>query len=93
LPQVPQYAVAGASFTAGIHGEGQRSETARRLYKAMYDHGVLCHSVSVIEPTVLKFLPPLILSEDQRQGIACALESGGKDLLSPCRAPVNMTWL
>ncbi len=70
-----------------VHGgnsrEGQRSRQRDASYKAMYDHGVLCHSDSVIEPTVLKFLPPLILSEDQakalpvhwrvRQGCAVAL--------------------
>jgi len=71
--------VHGGIFTVKVSDP----ETARRLYKAMYDHGVLCHSVSVIEPTVLKFLPPLILSEDQAKGIACALESAARDVLSP----------
>lgn len=33
------------------------------FYKAVYDAGVLCHSVSVIEPTVLKFFPSLIIDK------------------------------
>jgi acetylornithine aminotransferase len=36
---------------------------AKALYKAVFDAGVLCHSISVISPSVLKFFPPLIMDD------------------------------
>ncbi len=60
----------GGLFTVKIND----GSLAARLYKAVYDQGVLCHSVSVIEPVVLKFLPPLILDADGAREIAGALD-------------------
>ena len=48
--------------------------TARALYRAMIQNGVLCHSVSEIEPVALKFFPPLIIDTDHVQEIARALD-------------------
>jgi acetylornithine/succinyldiaminopimelate/putrescine aminotransferase len=47
---------------------------AKAIYRAVYDEGVLCHSVSVIEPTVLKFLPPLIIDDAVIEEIASAVD-------------------
>ena len=45
-----------------------------QLYRAVYEQGVLCHSVSVIEPASLKFLPPLTLDAEGAREIATALD-------------------
>jgi acetylornithine aminotransferase len=45
---------------------------ARQLYRAVFDEGVLCHSVSVIEPAVLKYFPPLIIDAEIVDEIAAA---------------------
>jgi acetylornithine aminotransferase len=60
----------GGLFTVRINDKS----LAGRLYKAIYDQGVLCHSVSVIEPLVLKFLPPLTLDIGGAREIASALD-------------------
>jgi acetylornithine aminotransferase len=60
----------GGLFTVRINDKS----LAGKLYKAIYDHGVLCHSVSVIEPLVLKFLPPLTLDAGGAREIATALD-------------------
>jgi acetylornithine aminotransferase len=60
----------GGLFSVRIHD----SALASLLYQAIYRHGVLCHSVSVIEPCVLKFLPPLTLDEVGAHEIAEALD-------------------
>jgi acetylornithine aminotransferase len=60
----------GGLFTVKINDKA----LAPRLYKAVYDQGVLCHSVSVIEPVVLKFLPPLTLDAGGAREIAGALD-------------------
>jgi acetylornithine aminotransferase len=43
---------------------------AAALYRAFHECGVLCHSVSTIEPTVLKFFPTLTMSLDVVDEIA-----------------------
>ncbi len=53
---------------------------APQLYRAMYRQGVLCHSVSVIEPCTLKFLPPLTLDEAGAREIAAALDRAVEDI-------------
>lgn len=60
----------GGLFTVRINDKS----LAGKLYKAVYDQGVLCHSVSVIEPLVLKFLPPLTLDAGGAREIATALD-------------------
>ena len=47
---------------------------APRLFRAAFDEGVLCHSVSVIDPTVLKLLPPLVIDEKVVEEIGAALD-------------------
>jgi acetylornithine aminotransferase len=66
----------GGLFTVKINDRS----LAARLYKAVYDQGVLCHSVSVIEPVVLKFLPPLILDANGAHEIAGALDRALQEL-------------
>lgn len=61
----------GGLFTVRIRDKN----LAPRLYKAVYDQGVLCHSFSVIEPAVLKFLPPLTLDAEGAREIAGTLDS------------------
>jgi acetylornithine aminotransferase len=53
---------------------------ASLLYQAIYRHGVLCHSVSVIEPCMLKFLPPLTLDEVGAHEIAEALDRAVQEI-------------
>ncbi len=50
----------GAVFTLQINDP----DLAPALYKAVFDEGVLCHSYAVIDPCVLKFLPPLTIDSD-----------------------------
>lgn len=47
---------------------------APRLFSAAFEEGVLCHSVSVVEPTVLKLLPPLVIDEAVVAEIGAALD-------------------
>jgi acetylornithine/succinyldiaminopimelate/putrescine aminotransferase len=49
---------------------------ARDLYKAVFDEGVLCHSVSVIAPSVLKYFPALIVDDLTVDEIAEATRRG-----------------
>jgi acetylornithine aminotransferase len=66
----------GGIFTVRINDES----LAGRIYKAAYKQGVLCHSTSVIEPTVLKFLPPLTLDAEGAREIAGALDRALQEL-------------
>jgi putrescine aminotransferase len=45
----------------------------RQLYRNMFAEGVLCHSVSEIEPPSLKLFPPLVLTTTEANQIADAL--------------------
>jgi acetylornithine aminotransferase len=40
----------------------------------MFQEGILCHSVSEIEPSVLKFFPPLMLEAQHVDEIVGALD-------------------
>ncbi|WP_226948708.1 aminotransferase class III-fold pyridoxal phosphate-dependent enzyme [Rhizorhabdus wittichii] len=53
---------------------------ARPLYKKVFEQGVLCHSVSVIEPTVLKFFPSLIIDDQIVAEIAASVDRALSDL-------------
>lgn len=55
---------------------------ARMLYQKVFEQGVLCHSVSVIDPTVLKFFPPLIIDDAVVAEIAGAVDRALSDLRS-----------
>jgi len=66
----------GGMFTVRINDPA----IAPSLYRAIFRHGVLCHSVSVIEPAVLKFLPPLTLDASGAQEIARALDLAMQDI-------------
>lgn len=49
-------------------------DSGRALYREIFAAGVLCHSVSEIDPPGLKFFPPLVLSNEQADEIADALD-------------------
>ncbi|NEI74024.1 aminotransferase class III-fold pyridoxal phosphate-dependent enzyme [Rhizobium lusitanum] len=46
----------------------------RTLYREIFAQGVLCHSVSEIDPPGLKLFPPLVLTNKQADEIAGALD-------------------
>ena len=50
-------------------------DIGRDLYREIFAAGVLCHSVSEIDPPGLKLFPPLILAREQADEIADALET------------------
>ena len=52
----------------------RNSAHARPLYRGLFDNGVLCHSVSVIEPSVLKFFPPVNIDDAVVDEIAEAVD-------------------
>lgn len=60
----------GCIFTVRVNDPSLASE----LYRRMFQEGVLCHSVSEIEPAVLKFFPPLVLEPAHADEIAAALD-------------------
>ena len=60
----------GCIFTVRVNDTSLASE----LYRRMFQEGVLCHSVSEIEPSVLKFFPPLVLNRDHADEIVAALD-------------------
>ena len=60
----------GCIFTVRVNDPSLASE----LYRRMFQEGVLCHSVSEIEPSVLKFFPPLILEPAHADEIVAALD-------------------
>lgn len=66
----------GGLFTVRIHDPA----IARSLYRSMFKQGVLCHSMSVINPAVLKFLPPLTLGAAGAREIATALDLALQDV-------------
>lgn len=53
---------------------------ARTLYRKVFEQGVLCHSVAVIEPTVLKFFPSLIIDDAVVDEIAASVDRALSDL-------------
>lgn len=56
--------------------------SGRALYKAVFDAGVLCHSVSEIDPPAIKFFPPIVITEDDAGEIAAALDKAVTALAS-----------
>ncbi len=61
----------GCIFTLGIAD----LTLARALYAELFGQGVLCHSVVEIEPAGVKFLPPILISQDEVDEIIQALEA------------------
>jgi putrescine aminotransferase len=60
----------------GIAAIGLREESAaREIRPALFRHGVMCHSVSEIEPRVVKFFPCLTSSVQEVDEIAGALHA------------------
>jgi putrescine aminotransferase len=60
----------GCIFTVRIN----HPAVAPELYRTMFQEGILCHSVSEIEPSVLKFFPPLMLEAQHVDEIVGALD-------------------
>ena len=60
----------GGLFTVRLNDRAVGPE----LYREIYEEGILCHSVSVIEPASLKFLPPLTLDQAGAVEIVAALD-------------------
>ena len=60
----------GCIFTVRIN----HPAVAPELYRTMFQEGILCHSVSEIEPSVLKFFPPLMLEAQHVDEIIGALD-------------------
>lgn len=64
-----------------VHSVAVRNRTlARQLYANLYRHGVLCHSVSEIEPPSLKFFTPITITEAECDEIVAALRGAIGDL-------------
>lgn len=55
-------------------------DLARKLYANLYRHGVLCHSVSEIEPPSLKFFTPIVIQKSECDEIIAALRGAIGDL-------------
>lgn len=53
---------------------------AKRLYRALFEKGVLAHSVSQIAPVSIKLFPPLVLAETDVEDIARALEDAVREI-------------
>ena len=62
---------------------------AAELYRAVFEAGVLCHSISCISPFMLKFLPPLTIGEDVVDEIVEALNDA-LERLSERKAGANI---
>jgi acetylornithine aminotransferase len=62
----------GGMLTLRVHDP----KRAPSLQRAVHEAGVLCHSVSTITPSVLKFLPVLTIDTAVADEIADAVEAG-----------------
>lgn len=60
----------GCILTVGLRGGVSGPE----LYRAMFVEGVLCHSLSEIDPPSVKLFPPIIMSEAEADEVAAALD-------------------
>ncbi len=49
-------------------------DVGRALYREIFTAGVLCHSVSEIDPPGLKLFPPLVLTNEQADEVTRALD-------------------
>lgn len=63
--------VSGLGLVLNVQVADRR--VCKQLYRGMFAEGVLCHSVSEIDPPGLKFFPPLVVTADQSDEIAAAL--------------------
>ncbi|PQZ46585.1 aspartate aminotransferase family protein [Ochrobactrum sp. MYb15] len=63
-----------SSFGLAISIELTSREVGRALYREIFAAGVLCHSVSEIDPPSLKLFPPLVLTNEQADEISDALD-------------------
>ncbi len=65
----------GTAFGGLVTVVPRDAETGRNLSRALFEQGVLVHSVSEIPPYAVKFLPPLVLDEAGVKLIAEALKN------------------
>lgn len=69
------------SFGLALSVQVANRDVGRALYRRILADGVLCHSVSEIDPPGLKFFPPLVLTEAEADEIVDALDRGAASLL------------
>jgi putrescine aminotransferase len=65
----------GTVFGCNLTIECKDPAMGKAFLKAVYDAGVICHSITVIDPMVLKFFPSLIIDEKVVDEIAAAVDS------------------
>ncbi|MEM7569549.1 MAG: aminotransferase class III-fold pyridoxal phosphate-dependent enzyme [Pseudomonadota bacterium] len=70
----------GTSYGAATTLEITQPERARDVYQAVFDAGVVCHSTSVILPTVIKYFPCLIMDDAVIEEICDATERAAEAL-------------
>jgi acetylornithine aminotransferase len=63
----------GTEFGGFVTVHAPDQETGRRLSRALFENGVLVHSVSEIAPYAVKLLPPLVLDNEGVEAITSAL--------------------
>jgi putrescine aminotransferase len=63
-----------SSFGLAISIGLSSRDVGRALYREIFAAGVLCHSVSEIDPPGLKLFPPLVLTNEQADEVARALD-------------------
>lgn len=71
----PAYAF-GAVFTLAVPNRA----TAKRLYAALFAHGVLCHSICETDPPALKFFPSITMTPGEADLVVEALRAAVRDL-------------
>jgi acetylornithine/succinyldiaminopimelate/putrescine aminotransferase len=67
--------VLGAIGTIGLQSRAHGQVMARELFR----RGVYCHSVSLVEPLVVKFFPPLVSERQDIEELLSALDEFAKD--------------
>lgn len=69
-----------SSFGLAISVGLTNRDVGRALYREIFAAGVLCHSVSEIDPPGLKLFPPLVLTNVQADEIASALDKAAQQV-------------
>jgi putrescine aminotransferase len=79
----------GAANGLAIHIRLADAALAADLYRACFDGGLLCHSVSTARGAMIKLMPPLIVSEAELDGIFARLEGAlGKLVADPAAGEI-----